>query len=296
MPQKDGGRYDPDTRTGNPTRSTQVKDLIKRIRSIMDNNSSAKPSRKHAPKASDIIANKKTKLNPPAASKPAGQPAPRPASEMATATILRGSSTSSTAEHPPLPRDLSILAMQVCAECTALYSPKEAQLQSPVTSSGNPAPCSRAEPLLHGAIWVCAAFHWPVFILPHLTWLSIAPPSTLSASLEQFRQTLAATNIGIMAEVQRLSVLKSPPPVVPAVTQTKRPATKVASTVAQTNRAQPVSAVVNGSGAQMKHSSTAVVENNRPTSQGSLAPSVAYEFMYLHPDGVRRRGKRQKTL
>ena len=47
----------------------------------------------------------------------------------------------------------------------ALYSPKEAQLQSPVTSSGNPAPCSRAEPLLHGAIWVCAAFRWPVFIL-----------------------------------------------------------------------------------------------------------------------------------
>lgn len=119
MPQKDGGRYNPDSHTGNPTRSKQVKDLIKRVRSVMENNSSPKLSRKHAPKASDMIANKKTKLNPPVASKPAslsaGQPAPRRAAAMATATILQGSSTPSITAHPPLSRDVQIMAMQVCA-------------------------------------------------------------------------------------------------------------------------------------------------------------------------------------
>lgn len=269
MPQKDGGRYDPDSHTGNPTRSTQVKDLIKRIRSIMDNNSSAKLSRKHAPKASDMIGNKKTKLNPliankktklnppvaskpagqpatklnpPVARKPAGQPAPRQAAAMATATILQGSSISSTAAQPPLSRDVQILAMQ------GILHRVHAQ---------------------------------------NLCFMELF--GTLSTSLEQFRQTLAATNIGIMAEVQRLSLLNAPPPVVPSVTQTKRPATKVASTVAQATRVQPVSAVVNGSGAQMKHSSAAVVENNRPTSQDSQVQPVLYEYLYLHPDGVRRR-------
>ncbi|EJK46331.1 hypothetical protein THAOC_35004 [Thalassiosira oceanica] len=276
MPQKDGGRYDPDSHTGNPTRSTQVKDLIKRIRSIMDNNSSAKLSRKHAPKASDMIGNKKTKLNPliankktklnppvaskpagqpatklnpPVARKPAGQPAPRQAAAMATATILQGSSISSTAAQPPLSRDVQILAMQ------GILHRVHAQ---------------------------------------NLCFMELF--GTLSTSLEQFRQTLAATNIGIMAEVQRLSLLNAPPPVVPSVTQTKRPATKVASTVAQATRVQPVSAVVNGSGAQMKHSSAAVVENNRPTSQDSQVQPVLYEYLYLHPDGVRRRAGESSSV
>ena len=98
-------------------------------------------------------------------------------------------------------------------------------------------------------------------------------------------------NYSVMAEVQRLSVLKAPPPVVPAVAQMKRPPTKFASTVAQAPNVQPVSVVANGSGAQMKHSATGVVENNRPTSQDSKVQPVLYEYFYLHSDGVRRRGE-----
>lgn len=47
----------------------------------------------------------------------------------------------------------------------------------PLTSSGNPASCSRAEPLLYGAIWVCAAPRWSLCILTsfHLALPTIAP-------------------------------------------------------------------------------------------------------------------------